>query len=51
MNQGTIVGFDDETSLESGDVNEYWTDEKVDALKEKLDLYIDNTNVCIDCNS
>ena len=49
--KGEIVGFDDETSLESGDVNEYWTDEKVDALKEKLDLYIDNTNVCIACNS
>lgn len=54
VNGGTIVGFDDETSLDTGDVEnprEYWTKEKEDALKERLDLYIDNTSVCLDCNS
>ena len=54
MNNGEIVGFDDETSLDTGGAStpsEYWTDEKVNALKDRLNSYIDKANVCIDCNS
>ena len=54
MNNGKIVGFDDETSLDTEGAStpsEYWTDEKVNALKDRLNSYIDKANVCIDCNS
>lgn len=54
MNNGEIVGFDDETSLDTEGAStpsEYWTDEKVNALKDRLNSYIDKANVCIDCNS
>ena len=54
MNNGEIVGFDDETSLDTEGAStpsEYWTDEKVNALKDRLNSYIDKSNVCVDCNS
>ena len=54
MNNGEIVGFDDETSLDTEGAStpsEYWTDEKVSALKDRLNSYVDKSSVCIDCNS
>lgn len=54
VNDGTIVGFDDETSYDTGGFttpSEYWKEEKVTALKERLSSYIGQMNVCIDCNS
>lgn len=54
MNNGTIVGFDDETSYDTGGFDipsEYWSDEKVLDLKERLNSYIDEVSICIDCNS
>ena len=54
VNGGTIVGFDDETSLDTEGAStpsEYWTDEKVNALKDRLNSYVDKASVCIDCNS
>ena len=48
INKGEIVGHDNETSLESGDVDEYWTEDKIEALKEKLTNYMmeANPNTC-----
>lgn len=54
VNNGNIVGFDDESSLDTdgfSEPTEYWSKEKVDALKERLESYIDMCNVCVDCNS
>ncbi len=54
LNSGTIVGFDDETSLDTNgfsEPSEYWTEEEVDDLTNRLNSYIDLANVCIDCNS
>ena len=54
MNNGTIVGFDDETSYDTGGFStpsEYWSDEEVSDLKSRLNSYIDNSNICIDCSS
>lgn len=54
MNDGKIVGFDDETSLDTkgcSDPDEYWTEDEIKDLKERLNEYIQKANVCIDCNS
>ena len=54
MNDGKIVGFDDETSLDTkgcSDPDEYWTEDEIKDLKERLNEYIEKANVCIDCNS
>ena len=55
VNQGEIVGFDDETSLDTHDLDdpeEYWTEEEVQGLAEKLTEmfgYV-NRGVCNECN-
>ena len=52
---GEIVGFDDETSLDTHDLDdpdEYWTDEEVADLEIKLSdmfSYV-NSGVCNECN-
>ena len=54
MNNGEIVGFDDETSLDTDGAatpSEYWTDERVANLKSRLSDYADMANICVDCNS
>lgn len=54
MNNGKIVGFDDETSLDTkgcSNADEYWTEDEIKDLKERLNEYIQKANVCIDCNS
>ena len=54
MNNGKIVGFDDETSLDTkkcSDPDEYWVEDEINDLKERLNEYIEKANVCIDCNS
>ncbi len=54
MNDGKIVGFDDETSLDTkgcSNADEYWTKDEIKDLKERLNEYIQKANVCIDCNS
>ena len=54
MNNGKIVGFDDETSLDTkgcSNADEYWTKDEIKDLKERLNEYIEKANVCIDCNS
>ena len=54
MNDGKIVGFDDETSLDTkgcSNADEYWTEDEINDLKERLNEYIEKANVCIDCNS
>lgn len=54
MNDGKIVGFDDETSLDTkgcSNADEYWTKDEINDLKERLNEYIEKANVCIDCNS
>lgn len=53
VKDGEIVAHDNETSLISeGTPEEYWTEDKVAALKEKLNNYIiDNQiNLCTSCN-
>ena len=55
VNQGKIVGFDDETSLDTHDLDdpeEYWTEEEVNDLEAKLTEmfgYV-NRGVCNECN-
>ncbi len=55
VNQGKIVGFDDETSLDTHDLDdpeEYWTEEEVQGLEAKLTEmfgYV-NRGVCNECN-
>lgn len=54
VNNGTIVGFDDETSLDTGgftNPDDYWTEEKVSDLKSRLTSYMQSCTVCTDCNS
>ena len=48
VNKGEIVGHDNETSMESGDVDEYWTEDKIEAVKERLSNYMmeANPNTC-----
>lgn len=53
VNKGEIVGHDNETSMESGNVDEYWTEKKVEDLKERTREYmrLSNQNLCNDgCN-
>lgn len=54
VNNGTIVGFDDETSLDTGgftNPDDYWTEEEVNDLKSRLTSYMQSCTVCADCNS
>lgn len=54
LKKGEIVGFDDETALDTKGLltpAEYWTDEEIKDLKEKLETMIANTemNICTEC--
>ena len=54
VNNGEIVGFDDETSLDTGgftNPDDYWTEEEVNDLKSRLTSYMQSCTICIDCNS
>lgn len=54
VNNGTMVGFDDETSLDTGgftNPDDYWTEEEVNDLKSRLTSYMQSCTVCTDCNS
>lgn len=56
IKNGEIVGFDDETSYDTKgyeDPNDYWTEDEVNDLKEKLTDIINNANdnKCSSCNS
>ena len=54
VNNGTMVGFDDETSLDTGgftNPDDYWTEEEVNDLKSRLTSYMQSCTVCADCNS
>lgn len=54
MSVGNILGFDDETAYDTkgfDDPSDYWTEDKVSDLKERLNSYLDKSNICIDCNS
>lgn len=49
--KGEIVGHDNETSMESGSVDEYWTEEKIKNLKSRLkDMLEKVVNSCNTCN-
>lgn len=53
VNKGNIVAHDNETSMESGDVDEYWSQDKINSLKERTRAYMQesNPNMCTDgCN-
>lgn len=55
VKEGSIVGFDDETSLDTkgySEPSEYWTSEEVKDLKNKLTKMVKdvNINICTDCN-
>ncbi len=48
---GEIVGHDNETSMESGSVDEYWTEQKVKNFKNKLKGMLEKVvNNCKTCN-
>ena len=49
--EGEIVAHDNETSMSSGDIDEYWTEKKVESLKDRLRKYIDGmlTGSCESC--
>lgn len=54
VRNGDIIGFDDETAYDTEGFDtpsEYWTEDKVDALKDRLNSYIDDSGICISCNS
>ena len=54
MSDGKIIGFDDETSLDTkgcSTPSEYWTKDEINDLKDRLNSYIDYSNICLDCNS
>ena len=54
VNGGEIVGFDDETSLDTGGFTnpaDYWSEEEVSDLKNRLTSYMQSCTVCTDCNS
>lgn len=54
MSDGKIIGFDDETSLDTKGLDspdEYWTEEEINDLKAKLNEIIDGSNICVSCNS
>jgi len=55
VKEGSIVGFDDETSYDTKGFNEpadYWNDKAVQNIKEKLDTMIKEANnfTCVECN-
>lgn len=55
VNNGKIVGFDDETAWDTKgfeDPKDYWTDNEVEDLKEKLEEMIEDSTpaTCTDCN-
>lgn len=55
LKKGEIVGFDDETSWDTKgftDPSDYWTDEEIKDLKDKLETMIadSGSNVCTECN-
>lgn len=50
VKEGEIVAHDNETSMESGDVDEYWTQEKVTTLKKRTLQYMQDAEVTT-CNS
>lgn len=55
VSDGKIIGFDDETSLDTkglDDPKAYWTEERVKSLKERLTNMISPIvdNKCTDCN-
>jgi len=52
---GNIVGYDDETSLDTGGFDkptDYWTTEKIGKLKERLVNYMNlsEDDICTECN-
>lgn len=54
LKKGEIVGFDDETAWDTKGFKtpaEYWTDDEVKDLKERLETMIANTgmNICTEC--
>ena len=54
MSNGEIIGFDDETAHDTNgydDPSEYWTEEEVNDLKDRLNSYLDKSGICFDCNS
>lgn len=54
MSNGKILGFDDETAYDTKgyeNPNEYWTEKEIKSLKDKLNSYINKSNMCFDCNS
>ena len=54
MSNGEIIGFDDETAYDTNgydDPSEYWTEEEVNDLKDRLNSYLDKSGICFDCNS
>ena len=55
VDKGEIVGFDDETSLDTHDLDdpeEYWTEEEVNDLMSRLATMFDyvNDGTCNECN-
>jgi len=55
LKKGEIVGFDDETAWDTKGFkspDEYWTEDEVKDLKEKLETMIADTemNMCTECN-
>lgn len=56
VKKGEIVGFDDETAWDTKGYEkpeDYWTEDEVKDLKEKLETMIGDAglNICSDCNS
>ena len=54
ISNGKILGFDDETAYDTkgyDEPSEYWTKERVDNLKDKLNSYLDKSGICYECNS
>lgn len=54
LKKGEIVGFDDETAWDTKGFltpDEYWTEDEIKDLKEKLETMIANTemNICTEC--
>lgn len=55
VKEGKIIGFDDESSLDTlgfDNPEEYWTEERIKALKTRLSKMISEVvdNTCTDCN-
>ena len=54
LKKGEIVGFDDETAWDTkgfSTPDEYWNEDEVKELKDKLEVMISNTesNICTEC--